>query len=213
LNIKNTYSVSNEYKKGVIQASPNKKEKKTVDAQLEEEVKALEQIKALQSQVSFQLKNALEDSAFPEDLVSSAVNTLFNVFNNIHQEKSAVLRGESVIVEAPKEAEGEVKAEEEKIVYEETNVLTESIVNGVQAAEEEAKEPVAIVETTITTEVKEVVDAEGETHVETVTEEKTVVVTENEVAEVTEVRVEETIVDKTAEEVSEETNNNAVEGN
>jgi len=206
-------TVSNEYKKGVIQASPNKKEKKTVDAQLEEEVKALEQIKALQSQVSFQLKNALEDSAFPEDLVSSAVNTLFNVFNNIHQEKSAVLRGESVIVEAPKEAEGEVKAEEEKIVYEETNVLTESIVNGVQAAEEEAKKPVAIVETTITTEVKEVVDAEGETHVETVTEEKTVVVTENEVAEVTEVRVEETIVDKTAEEVSEETNNNAVEGN
>lgn len=39
----------------------------------------------LQHQVSFQLKNALEDSDFPQELVQSAVNTLFNVFDNINK--------------------------------------------------------------------------------------------------------------------------------
>ncbi len=102
-------------------------------------------------------------------MVSSAVNTLFNVFNNIHQEKSALLKGESVIAEeAPKEAEAEAKTEEVK--GEEANVLTESIINGAQEVQEEVKEPVAVIEET-TVEVKEIVNAEGEVQVETVVEE------------------------------------------
>jgi uncharacterized protein YsxB (DUF464 family) len=196
-------TVSNEYKKSVVKASPTK-EKKTVEVQAEEELKALEQIKTLQHQVSFQLRNALEDSAFPEELVSSAVNTLFNVFNNIHQEKSALLKGESVI------AEEVPKTEEVKV--EETNVLTESIINGAQEVQEEVKEPIAVIEET-TVEVKEVINAEGEVQVETITEEKTVVVTEDEVQEV---KVTETVIEPVAEEsaeFTEEANNNAVEGN
>lgn len=42
--LKTPRSVSNEYKKSVVQASP-KKEKKTTEAQAEEDLKALEQIK------------------------------------------------------------------------------------------------------------------------------------------------------------------------
>jgi len=61
-------------------------EKANDDEDLEDEgTKALEHIRTLQHQVSFQLKNALEDSAFPQELVQSAVNTLFNVFDNLNK--------------------------------------------------------------------------------------------------------------------------------
>lgn len=43
---------------------------------------------SLQNQISFQLKNNLEDSQFPQELVQSAVDTLFNVFDNMKKDLS-----------------------------------------------------------------------------------------------------------------------------
>jgi len=145
------------------------------EADEEEEIKALSNnIRTLQHEVSFQLKNALEDSSFPQELVDSAVNTVFNVFNNFN--KSQV-------------SEDAKKEETEAILAKTEEVQVENIIN--QNGEVEA----TVVESH-NVEVKEVQDEEGNKNIETVVEDKVVVETENIVEEVV---VQETVVEKVEE--------------
>jgi len=182
------------------------------EADEEEEIKALsDNIRNLQHEVSFQLKNALEESGtFPKELVDSAVNTVFNVFTNFNHQN---LNKSEVTEEIKKQEESEnvvqenvtqenipqeniLVPQEENILVKEEEVHVESVIapNG--------ETETTIVETH-NVEVKEVQDEEGNKNIETVTEDKIIVETEDAIQEVI---VQETVIEKTEE-------NNEIEEN
>jgi len=77
-------------KNKAYQASVAAKRAEAADFGIEEdEAKAFNNnIRTLQHDVSYQLRNALDDSAFPEEIFKSAVNSVFPVFNSLNKENT-----------------------------------------------------------------------------------------------------------------------------
>ena len=116
----------------------------------------------------------MEDGEFPKELVESALNTLFNVFDNVN--KSVVKSDDKDsstnikldcfndlgLVKNVVAPQIEEKKEENVVSHTEDKKVT--VINDTEADEN------AVVTETESKEVKEVVDAEGVTHLATVTE-------------------------------------------
>jgi len=199
-------TISTQYKKTLAQ---EKKENGDQEDSEDEELKALGQIKELRQQVSFKLKSTLEDSSFPQELVDSAVNTLFNVFDKLEKTPVSALKKSGK--NTPKNTSQLFESEEVK------ESSTEVVANGqveepVVSTQVENKEEEKSVEVENKEEENQIQaenkEAEGEVQAET--EEKVPVATE-EVAE--EVKVH-TDVDenKEGENVNQEVAENNEEG-
>lgn len=161
-------TVSSHFKKTLANEKKEKDEEATSE---DEEVKALGQIKELRHQVSLKLKSTLEDSAFPQELVDSAINTLFNVFDKIEKTPSLKKSG----VNTPKNDSRVFETEEVKetsavnINGESTEVILtaevenkEVIAENVQIEEKApvTEEEVATEEIKVSTQVEEKQEAE-----------------------------------------------------